>query len=432
VWICMEGGRTEEEVRNGRGWGYYVRPRWVDVWGDDPSVVLEEEEEVEEMVMVMDPKGKGKGKSLPDNSGGPNSLSRWRNPGDDGSDNDDDEEMGGSGDDEHYDQNQDHVLLHEDDVDDDDWVVPDSDLSDRDRDRGRSQVGRRIADFEWFRHQTPNDHHDGSDSLQRERGPQLVPNVDTEMEMAMAKIPDPFLYEGSGQMTQEIHPPFSHDYIALTTAAANAQGSREDRHSRSQYDFDYEALSQSNLSVSSHSVHSSNYHSFQSPFNGGPSGSASLAASVSISTPASHVVFHHPSFTSLHAQVQVQAPQTHTHTHNQLDSSSTYQFDNYRYGTSPYDDSNYYDAFEKMFNMNLESMYDRTGTTGTGAETEEGFYDTRLLYESVLAEDSGAGHLHRMHGEQVEEHRHRGDMQDGDAEEKYGFVEIDVPSFMWN
>jgi hypothetical protein len=94
-------------------------------------------------------------------------------------------------------------------------------------------------------------------------------------------------------------------------------------------------------------------------------------------------------------------------------------------------------------------MYDRTGTTiatgtGTGAgyETEEGFYDTRLLYdmgtESVLAEDSGAGHLHRMNGE-VEEHRRS--MQDlrgvGESEEKYGFVEIeddeiDVPSFMWN
>jgi hypothetical protein len=170
-----------------------------------------------------------------------------------------------------------------------------------------------------------------------------------------------------------------------------------------------------------------------------------LSASASISTTASHAVFHHSSFASLHAQVQAQQNgQSQAHDHNQPNSSA-YQFDNYRYGTSPYD-PNYHDAFEKMYNMNLEPMYDPTGTTvstGAGYETEEGFYDTRLLYdmgpESVLAEDSGGSHLRRMNGDIEEQHR-RG-MQDmrrvGESEEKYGFVEndddkIDVPSFMWN
>lgn len=326
VWRQI-GRRTESEIKEGKGWGYSVRDPWIGKEGDDPSITW-----VFGGRDALGPTGqygggRGKGKSVPQSSSLNSASYRHYMPSirqldsrfrlyegrtETGIEPDPEEE-------ENMDMDEDM----------EGWVVPDSDIESY----GTHQiVGRRVTAQEIVETRTHI-----SQSSTNNPHPTLVPNMpDTDMR----EVPDPFLYEGHGGDSD-----------------LQIGGHSEDQHEN-----EYDALSQSNHSLS-HSISSSSHQSplgsFQSPF-APMSTSMSLPASASVSTPASQILYPHPSLTSLH--------------------SMHYQ---YEYGTSPYE-PHYHDVFEGIFNMNLGTIFDYDASTnnGTGYDTESSLYDTHLLYDT--------------------------------------------------
>ncbi|KAG8819045.1 hypothetical protein FRC18_012213 [Serendipita sp. 400] len=501
VWI-IPGHRTEADIRTGRGWGYVVRDPWRGVLGDDPlvndSLKHDHEREKEWQNEGSDGEdGDGEQEDEGEEEKGHRSMHRQHWFSGRGKTRPQPPQNEGSSQTIPMDSlpfaPAYALQVHPADVDDpihfsdasgDEDMASDDGWSFADMGgflRLRGDVGRRITPS----HEDITILHDDDIMLSDPHSaihshPELVPNS-MESCSSSAHHPshsvDPLLYEGSEMdgMLESLH---LHSSIHLEEHLS--QGSADNHSGHSSYaspafpaqpdialsnpslsrpqslhstglnvppsrhdslddglDYDdYEELAQSTQSLS-HSDLSRSIQSSYPPHSIYSSSSQLSSQSVShlgtLGTPAS-------AFRSYHA---FHAQPTTSNVHH----SRSQTFFEYQYGTSPYD-SNPYDGFDQLCNANFGNLYNPKSLTSTGYDTDNSFYDTRLLYDgvsdygrsragSLSAHEEAQGHLGMtsvMSGPQMQTDSFaQGVTMENEKDIYASGVEEDIlPDFMWS